>query len=52
MASEQALPVWADAVFELLLAGRMAEICRRSAYVVDIALKVLLFCDQFGFFQE
>ena len=36
----QAGPVFAHAVFYLLFAGGVAEICRRSAHIVDIALEL------------
>ena len=47
----KALPVTAGALLKLLFAGRCTEICRRSAYIVNISLEILVpykllrFCD-------
>ena len=48
----QALPVRADAAFELLLAGRLAEIRRGPAYVVDVSLEIRLLRQDGRFPQE
>ena len=39
----------ANAVLLLLFAGGIAEVCRRTANVVYVSLKVGHFCDQGGF---
>ncbi len=49
---EQALPVLADAFRELLLAGRLPEIGRRPADIVDISFKIRLLRHQAGFLQD
>ena len=49
---EQALSVPADAVFHLFFTGRMAEVCRRSAHIMDIALEILFFCNCLCLFQQ
>ena len=35
-------------MFELLIAGRAAKVGRRSAHVVDVALKLGVVCEQLG----
>ena len=47
-ARPQAALVLAHAVFELLVAGRAAKVCRRSAHVVDVALKLGIAREQLG----
>ena len=49
---KQALFLRAYAFRELLLTGRMPEICRRPSHVMDIALKVLIFRHKLRFPDE
>ena len=47
-ARPQAALVLAHAVLELLVAGGAAKVCRRSAHVVDVALKLGIAREQLG----
>ena len=49
---EQALPVRAGPLRQLLFARGLAEICRRTAHVVDVALEVLLVRHGLGLRQK
>ena len=46
---EQALPVLTGASRELLFAGRLPEICRGAADIVDVALEIGLARHEAGF---
>ena len=45
----QAVLVRAHAAYELLVAGREAEVCGRPAHIVDISFKILLLCQSLSF---
>ena len=49
---EEALPVRTCALRQLLFARRLAEICRRAAHVVDVALEILLMRQAFGLVDD
>ena len=49
---EQALPVRARALRELLFARGLAEVCGRAAHIVDVALEVLLVRHGLGLVQQ
>ena len=49
---EQTLTRFTNAMLHLLFAGWMPEICCRTANIMNISFKVLIFCNFFCFFNQ
>ena len=49
---KQTLPVRADTLGQLFLTGWLSEICGRTAYIMNITLKIRILCHFDGFFQN
>ena len=49
---KKALSVLTDTLCELFLTGRLSEICRWTAHIVNISFKVRILCHRFRFFQN